>query len=66
MIYPDHSIEPKHFHEIYKDKHKEDWIDSVFESYKKMHITGTFSCPFPKINVPPNTTIMNTKIVFKV
>ena len=66
VTYPDRPTKPQHFGDIYKDKHKEDWIDSIFESYEKMHITGTFSCPFPKTQLPPNATILKPRIVFKV
>ena len=66
VTYPDQPTELQHFGGIYKDKHKEDWIDSIFESYEKMHVTGTFSWPFPKTHLPPNTTILKPRIVFKV
>ena len=66
VTYPDRPTEPQHFGDIYKDKNEEDWIDSLFESYEKMHITGTFSCPFPKTQLPPNTAILKPQIVFKV
>ena len=42
------------------------WIEAIFEHFDKMHRSQTFSAPFLRDKLPPNTTILPPCIAFKV
>ena len=42
------------------------WIDTVFESYDKMYITGTLSCLIRKSTLTEGAKILPEKILFEV
>eukprot|EP00957_Ditylum_brightwellii_P153274 11665450-Ditylum_brightwellii.AAC.1 len=40
--------------------------ESMFENYEKMNISGTFSAPFLRKDLPPTIKILKTQPAFKV
>ena len=57
---------PQHIGEALKSALTSEWIECLFDSYDKMHRTGSLSRPFFRIKLPPKTLILNPRITFEV
>ena len=57
---------PQHIGEAMHSPLKPEWIECLFDTYDKMHRTGSFSRPFLRIKLPPDTRIINPRITFEV
>ena len=53
---------PPHIGKALKSELRSQWIDCLFDSYDKMHRTGTLSLPFLTSILPPNTTILRPRL----
>jgi hypothetical protein len=55
---------PAHVGEHTHDPFCSDWKGSLFENYEKMQLTGTFSAPMSRSQVPPGKAVLHSCIAF--
>ncbi len=63
---PIHPKTPAHVAELANNPFCSDWKGSLFENYQKMQLTGTFSAPISRSQVPPGKAILHRCIAFHV
>ena len=57
---------PPHIGQALKSPLRQLWIDCLYDSYDKMHKTGTLSLPFPITNLPNGYSILRPRITCEV
>eukprot|EP00957_Ditylum_brightwellii_P056435 4277702-Ditylum_brightwellii.AAC.1 len=63
---PNGPTAPKHMGNFAKSTHKSEWKESMFETYGKMNISGTFSAPYLRKDLPSTIKILKAHPAFKV
>ena len=53
---------PPHIGWALKSPYRNMWIDCLFDSYDKMHRTGTLSLPFPLTELPKGFTLLRPRV----
>ena len=63
---PTKNPKPDHIGYVFKITLISDWYDSICSNYEKMEKYTTFSAPFLRSLLPPNTKIHRPRIYFRV
>ena len=57
---------PEHVGQALNSDIRSHWIECLFNSFDKMHNSGTLSCPFPRIKIPEGKKVLPTRLSFEV
>ena len=57
---------PLHIGIALKSPFRSEWIEATFGGYDKMHRSSTFSRPFLRSSLPPNSLILSPRLSFEV
>jgi hypothetical protein len=66
VITPVCPIAPNHIGKIHNNPYYADWKSSLFKNDDKMLSSGTWSAPMLRSTVPPNKTVLQNRVTFKV
>ena len=56
---------PDHIGDVVKIPLRSEWCDSIFSNYEKVERSTTFSAPFLRSSLPPETKILRPRIYFR-